>query len=158
MHCPGAFITEITVILSGTVAWWVRHLPRTTEDVGSIPGTGRYIVAQVCSLGGLACWKLKLNCRLVDLCELGIYSQSIICLGLNCTRDRCLQFFQLWSFLFNEAINVFMLNYVMKHSKSLFCSCISHAKCRWKDQIDSHLTISKPVELAPPCLFTAKQV
>ena len=31
--------------ISSTVAYWVTHSPWNTEDVGSIPGTGRHIVA-----------------------------------------------------------------------------------------------------------------
>ena len=30
-----------------TVAWWVTHSARNTEDMGSIPGTGRYVVARM---------------------------------------------------------------------------------------------------------------
>ena len=33
--------------LSATVAYRVTHLSRNSEDVGSIPGTGRYIVARM---------------------------------------------------------------------------------------------------------------
>ena len=30
-----------------TIFIWVTHSPRITEDVGLVPGTGRYIVAQM---------------------------------------------------------------------------------------------------------------
>ena len=34
------------------MAEWVRHLLRNTEDVGSNPDTGRYIVAQMTTQNG----------------------------------------------------------------------------------------------------------
>ena len=30
-----------------TVTYWVTHSPRNTDNVGSIPGTGRYIVSRM---------------------------------------------------------------------------------------------------------------
>ena len=33
--------------LSATLTQWVAHLPWNMEDVGSNPGTGRYIVSGV---------------------------------------------------------------------------------------------------------------
>ena len=35
------------VDINTTVAYWVTHPPKYTEDVGSNPGTGRYIVARM---------------------------------------------------------------------------------------------------------------
>ena len=40
------------IVSSATVAWWITYSPRNTEEVGSNPGTARYIVAQRITLNG----------------------------------------------------------------------------------------------------------
>ena len=40
-------VVSMNDISSLTVAYWVPHSSRNTEDKGSNPGTGKYIVAQM---------------------------------------------------------------------------------------------------------------
>ena len=35
------------LLLSATMALWVKHSPRNTDDLGSVPGTGGYMVARM---------------------------------------------------------------------------------------------------------------
>ena len=51
LACIGVSLTPVKFpnhrYKSATVAYWVAHSPNNTEEVGSIPGTGRYIVARM---------------------------------------------------------------------------------------------------------------
>ena len=44
--------TKIPLNFETTVALWITNSPRNTEDVGSIPSTGRYIVARMTTKNG----------------------------------------------------------------------------------------------------------